>query len=63
MKQGDVQKVQAAGFRVFKVEYKNHRIMENTGRGSWKLHEKYGSQAATQRHWNKLMDDPKNIGD
>jgi hypothetical protein len=63
MKMGDVNKVQDAGFRVFKVEYQKHRIMENSGHGSWKMYSTYGSMAATQRAWKKLMEDPKNIGD
>ncbi len=61
MKMGDVLKVQAAGFKVFKIDVVKKAIYENTGHGSWKLFDKYGTKAETERNWKVLMDHPKCI--
>ncbi len=61
MRMGDVQKVQAAGFRVFKFEVAKRAIYENTGRGAWKLYKKSPVLAAIEYEWKMLMSNPKHI--
>ncbi len=61
MKMHDVHKVNAAGFKVFKIDVVKKAIYENTGHGSWKLFGKYSTKVETERNWKVLMDHPKCI--
>jgi hypothetical protein len=50
-----------AGFRLFRLELDFCRIRECKSAGGWGLHCNHKSKAATQRAWNELMKDDKNL--
>jgi len=63
MRMGDVKKVRAAGFQVFKLDIIKKAIYENAGTGAWRLYGKYDTKTEAEKNWKALMALPKNIGD
>ena len=56
-----IQKVIAAGFRVYRVHPQLKKITYSESHGSWKTLATYTSEKKTWEAWKTLMEDPKNI--
>jgi hypothetical protein len=57
------EKILKAGFRIYRLNLNNKTITQCAGFGRWNRFKICTSKAETQRIWDKLMEDPQNIGD
>ena len=63
MEGSSYEKLLDAGFRIYRLSINNKTITQCAGFGRWNRLGVYASKAETQRAWDGLMKDPKNIGE